>query len=218
MTTSPKRSGVSNRQRREKPLLPMPPASYLASLGQFVHVFSQVEAMVAIALWVVADIKFEVAPALLSGVRVDGAIGLLGRVMDAKKMTGPNRESAETALRQLGIINKLRNDILHYGVDMTGGELIVSNKMSAHIPERLREIVISHHILDDMTHDLEKINVHLFAFYTRTIYPEIKIDIPGYAERLRQPWRYRSPRQSSSQDKSQRSRQKQRRQPSPSQE
>lgn len=191
------RPDIVSKRRPGKMLMPMTSAPYLAALGRFVHAFSQIEAHLTVVLWVAAKIDFDIARALLSGVRIDGAINLLGRTMDARGIIGPNRTSLDAALQQLGLINKMRNDVLHYGATaLANGELIVSNKMSAHLISRLREVPISVQSLDDMTYDLDKIWVQLEVSGHRLIFPDLQFSIRGYDERLQRAWRYKPAPQS----------------------
>lgn len=87
--------------------------------------FSFVEVSIASALWAVVGIPTKIGQALLSGVRVDQAISLINRVADVKGIKGQTREEMTVVMQQLGVINKARNDILHFGIthDETGGGL-----------------------------------------------------------------------------------------------
>jgi hypothetical protein len=121
-------------------------------------------------------------------------MGLIRRVLDARKIEGPDRDSLEMALSHLALINKMRNEILHFGVVVAeGGDLVVSNKLVAHVEKRLRETTISSQTLDNMTYDLDKIGVHLTVFTWRILAPGIEIKVPEFHVRLRRPWRYKQP-------------------------
>jgi hypothetical protein len=179
--------------------MPMAPAKYLAALGRFVHAYSQIEMHMTIVLWIAAKVNFDIAPALLSGVRIDAAIGLIGRVLDARKIDDQNRTDLEATLRQLAILNKMRNDILHYGAKADAdGELVVSNKVSAHVESRLRETIVSAQTLDDMTYDLDTIWVRLHVYGFRITAEGMGFSgMPGFDQRLQRPWRYTPPPQAS---------------------
>jgi hypothetical protein len=172
----------------------MAPEKYLLALGRFTHAFSRIEMFTTLALWVVSGVGQQMGRALLSGIRVDQAISVLRRVMDTENITGPQRDDLEPALQHLGMINKMRNDILHYGADvLENNQLMVSNFLSAHLDERLREVIISPQMLDDMTFDLDKIGVHFDVFIMRQSVPGIIINDADYLERLQRPWRYIPP-------------------------
>jgi hypothetical protein len=186
-------------------LLPMAPAKYLAALGRFVHAFSWVEDHVAILLWITADVQQPTAQALLSGVKIEQAISLLGRVMDAREISGPDREALEEALRQVSLINKVRNEILHFGAKaQQDGRLVISNQRTAHINSRLREVTISPETLADMTYDLDAIwvRLHVYGWRLRSDHFDFS-QSAGHAERLERPWRYRPPQQAASTRKTQ---------------
>ncbi len=202
MSVHPLPAKPKQKARRKRLLMPMAPPAYLAALERFVHAFSQIEDALAVVLWIVSEVKQPTAQALLSGVRVDQTFGLLARVMDARKISGPSRVALEETLRQIGLINKIRNEILHFGADGRGqGLLVVSNKRAAHIERRLREITVSARALDDMTYDLDTIWVRLHVYGFRIMasrMADMEFKIPGYAERLRRPWRYTPPPQAPS--------------------
>src|SRR5258708_35777082 len=57
---------------------------YHQALGEFVSVFSEVETNLLSALWYLADVKPPIAQAVLTGIKVEGAIGLINRLADAQ--------------------------------------------------------------------------------------------------------------------------------------
>ena len=131
---------------------------FYAALGRFVAEFSDVEAYLQTVMWRAAGVKPPVAPAVFSGVRIDQAISFMNRIADAKRWPKRRRDEFSYLSQQLGIINKLRNDILHYGAETDyAGRWLVSNEKFIHTPERLRETYIDERELANATSDLKKI-------------------------------------------------------------
>ncbi|WP_292107862.1 hypothetical protein [Brevundimonas sp.] len=168
-------------------------ADYFAGLGEFIHVFSQVEAQLQYALWSEAGVSPEVAKAVFSGVRLDQGKSLIIRLQDAtRKARNP---VLERAFSQLTVLTNARNDIVHYGARFRGGGIEVSTAMAAHIPDRLRIIPIDEGTFRAMIADLYQIkwviDLHIIG-KGRTP--------PDYGKWVRQaaelPWQYTPPQQS----------------------
>jgi hypothetical protein len=91
--------------------------AYHAPLGEFISMFARTKAMVQETLAHYAKLDKDTAMALLSGVKIDQAKNYLNRIFEAK----PYDESAKVelgAFMQIGIINDVRNDLIHYGADV----------------------------------------------------------------------------------------------------
>ena len=61
---------------------------------------------------------------------------LINRIADAQKWRKPQREKLTYVFQHLGQLNKLRNDILHYGAsptDRTFTTWKVTNRLFAHL-------------------------------------------------------------------------------------
>jgi len=129
---------------------------YYLALGRFVSAFSDAEATLLDVLWLSAKMRAPYAQAVLSGVRTEAAIGYINRIAEAKRWSEKKKANWQRLFTQLGLINKLRNDILHYGVSMFGSYWVVTNKRVVHHPDRIREIHITaetprHWIRPDLT-------------------------------------------------------------------
>lgn len=137
--------------------------AYCLALGRFTDAFSQVELVLHFTLSSYANVNRKTAQAVFSGVRIDNAMGLIKRLAIASKLHWRKRKDLDYVFDQLGIINKARNDIVHYGGQWQGPERgrIVSNRFVALTTDHLRERPISAEALDHMCHDLMKINLHL---------------------------------------------------------
>ena len=80
-------------------------------------------------------------------------MGYINRIADAEKWTSEKRQDWQKIFSQIGLINRLRNDILHYGTTTFGSVRVVTNAAAAHTPERIREIHIKPAILDKASQD-----------------------------------------------------------------
>jgi hypothetical protein len=149
------------------------------ALGRFITRFSEIEALLLRTLWACAGIGAPKAQAVLSGVKVEGAMGYINRIAAAEQWHRHRRALIQRAFSQLGLINKLRNGILHYGTEPDGPDTwIVTNKHFVHIPENISQMVISVTTLDHARYDLDKIECQLLLLISdpnRMRGPERKI-------------------------------------------
>jgi hypothetical protein len=113
------------------------------------------------ALWIMAQLEPPYAQAVLSGVKIEGAMSFINRIAEAEQWPDEKTTQWHAVFSQLGLLNKLRNDILHYGSLMFGDVWVISNRLVAHHPKRVREIHITPKILEAATTDLTLINVRL---------------------------------------------------------
>jgi hypothetical protein len=94
-------------------------------------------------------------------------MSFIRRIADAEKWRKERREEIEYLFSQFGMINKLRNDILHYGAtDLATGlaepeEWLLSNELFAHTADRIRQMHITPRLLEDAAADLLTISVRL---------------------------------------------------------
>ena len=115
-------------------------------------------------LWHFAGVSTPTAQAVFSGTRIEGAMQFINRIADAQRWKKSKRNQIQHIFTQLGHLNKLRNEILHYGAWMLApGAWIVSNKEFAHMIERIRSIQISPETLREATADVENIQARLKA-------------------------------------------------------
>lgn len=166
--------------------------AYHQALGSFVSAFAMTEQLLQLTLRLFAGLENKIGSALLSGVRPDQAKDLLNRVLDVRNM-GPVKGMLKRHFDHLGLITKVRNDILHYGAEFETPEvLIVSNERDAHVPSRLREIRITPSSLRQMNLDLGTIRCGLLAAVEEIIPSDRDYK---WREHAREPWRYKPPPQ-----------------------
>lgn len=198
--------------------------AYYTTLGKFVSDFSRVETTLHNSLWAVAGVPPPVAQAIFSGFRIEGCLQLIRRIADAKKWPAANKNRLEEIASHLGPINKLRNDILHYGVTIDLGAedaWLLSNKGFVHIPEKIRETSITPALLKAASSDLGKLSGLIITLTFHVLTPDHADGIQKRLEdsplRLKSAWLYKPPPQAEKSDKSRQTRRKQprRRPPSP---
>jgi hypothetical protein len=140
---------------------------------------------------------------------------LIKRIAEATNWPTAKKERLEEITLRLGPINKLRNDILHYGVtlDMSAEDSwLLSNKDSVHIPEKIRETSITPALLEDACSDLKKILGLLMLLTIHDRMPNSAKSLEATFEapplRLKDAWLYKPPRPAVKSAKSQKIRQK----------
>jgi hypothetical protein len=172
--------------------------AYYDALGHFVSDFSRIETTLQQALWMAAGVEPTVARAIFSGLKVEGCLQFMKRIADAKKWKPDQKRRLEEITQRLGPLNKLRNDILHYGVTLDVGtpdSWLFSNRNFAHIPEKIREFSITPRLLTDASADLSKLFylTVLLSLYDRPS-PKFGRSIEKkLAEHLDRAWRYKPP-------------------------
>ena len=75
-------------------------------------------------------------------------------MLDVQEPIVKAKKEVKEALRQLGIINKVRNDILHYGIDLNRKEKIITNQMKALSRSRITRTKISSSVIAFMVSDV----------------------------------------------------------------
>ncbi len=171
--------------------------TYYTALGKFVSEFSRVETTLHGSLTIFAGVKNPVARAIFGGLKVEGHLQLIKRIADSKDWTPLKKEKLEEIINHLGPINKLRNDILHYGASMdrsTEDAWLVTNKDYVHIADKVRELSVTPKLLEDVCADLRKI-FHLIivlSFYDMSETDGASLE-GHFSEFLAPAWRYKSP-------------------------
>jgi hypothetical protein len=169
---------------------------YHRSLGEFVAIFSQVESTLVRSLWVLAHMEAPYAQAVLSGVRVDGAMGYINRIAEAEGWPKERKGDWQRIFTQLGLLNKLRNDLLHHGAAMFGRVWVVSIEKIVHHPARMREINFTPKILRAARADLSAIMTLLILLGGERVGIVVRANRASWMRKLRRgAWRYKQPPQ-----------------------
>jgi hypothetical protein len=186
--------------------------SYYTALGKFVSQFSKVETILQAALWIIAGVKSPVAQAIFGGLKIEGHLQLIKRIADAKNWSIARKEKLEKIASHLGPINKLRNDILHYGttIDPTAEDSwLLTNKGYVHIPEKIREVSITPAMLDNASNDLSKLFYLIIFLGLDEMSPQLSSETEEkMADAVPPTWLYKPPPQGAKADKSQKTPQK----------
>ncbi len=172
--------------------------AYFLALGEFIDQFARTEMFLHVILRHYAKINWDVGAAILSGVRVDTAMSFIKRITEIHDPGEETRIEINDLFQQLAEVNKLRNDIVHYGSQVRDDVRIVSNRIAAHTHDRIREFSVSPQTLKDAATDLNAINVRL-SFRVLHHMP-IGLHKP-FEPILNAPWRYKPPQRDSNRRK-----------------
>ncbi len=134
--------------------------AYYEALGRFVDKFSRVEAAMTLTLWHYAKTPPDISKVIFTSDKVDGCITKIKQIAKVSNVHTDLQNDLLDIFQQLGIINGVRNDVLHYGAELVAeGNAIVSDALKAKGEPYV--FPISPTALDQMTADLDKIIAHL---------------------------------------------------------
>ena len=168
---------------------------YWFSLGIFASRYAEVEFQINRLVRHYYGIDQNTANLLFFGaLRVDAALGHLQRLMAANRIPASEHIEIDTLRQQLGLITRLRNDILHFGASSTEDGIVVTNAPYAHIEQRARTHIVSSELLDSSALDLVKIYLRLGIIMS----PDLGQNeyYRRFGKLLNEPWRYIPPPQS----------------------
>ena len=170
---------------------------YWAELGCLLDHFSEAERSLIYTIDRYAKIKPRVSRIILGGTRVDTGIDYLRKLIDPLPASARKSELLE-ALVQMAIINKTRNDILHYGRDRLltkprARKIVISNALRARSPAQLREFELTPQKLREMTIDVVHIIWVLYAHSETPSYEKKFRNAPVSRRTLQWPWLYKQP-------------------------
>ena len=170
--------------------------AYHLALGRFIDMFSKTEMAAQMALWHYARTPAEIARAAFGSLRVDGTVAAIRRLLTVRDDIDQSLAAdLESILAQLLVINRVRNDMLHYGAhSVEEGLGVISNAPLAYVESAIREHPISPTILEAMFADLRKILLRLLSRHM--VQP--MIDATGLEPIFDAPWLYTPPPQGSS--------------------
>jgi hypothetical protein len=197
-------------------------SAYHQALGQFLDMFSNIEAIMHLVLRYYAQTPEPIALAIFSGVRVDGAMNYVNRIIEVVPPKPELQAELKYVFEQLSIINKVRNDLVHHGASYefdARDVAIVTNAPLALTEDRIRSIPISTQILSDLITDLQKIQTHLAIRHieeSKRLNPA-SLTYALMKDSLTDAWRYKPPQPKKQSKKSGSKSRKQSRQHGPSQ-
>jgi len=179
---------------------------FMQELGEFISMFTGMEAVLFSLLGTLAQVPPAIARALFADARIDTAMTSIRRVLAARqKIVGKTEFETRLeaviipVLEQTAVINSVRNHIIHHG--MAGSPVdapIASNWARARSPDQIVEIPLSAESLKDMTSDIGR----SFGIVTYVVmaltpnFPKSGDEITLAEKMLREkPWLYKSPLQ-----------------------
>lgn len=182
---------------------------YHTALGSFVAMFAEVELMLNFAVWHYSNVNKPMATAIFGPIRVEECSNKLRNIVTAHDLKGDRIKELMILLNQIQIIQKIRNDILHFGFDRR--TFIVTTETLAYRGKPIRQHITSTRILRNMTVDLSIIHYFLDLHLHAELIGE------SYELFLEPSWSYTPPPQSQNVVSTQARRQARRRQPRSSQ-
>jgi hypothetical protein len=166
--------------------------AYYEALGRFVDMFARVETAIALTLWMYAKTKPQIAKIIFAGARIDTSSTYIKQLAEATSAPQELRDDLVDVLQQVGIINHVRNYVLHYGAtSVAEGNAIVSDVLKA--KGQPTEFPISPTALDNMTTDLRKITFHLNYRHLGRPVPRGELGRDALGNVLLSPWQYKHP-------------------------
>jgi hypothetical protein len=165
---------------------------FAEAVGGFCWNFSILESKVRDALYHLARLPPKIGNAILSGTRAKESLDCITRLSDVFCWSEDQKSELAAIKQQFGLINDLRNDILHYGAYRMGDDYIVSNRQAVHIDARLKESRISAETLKFASADLYQIDLRLLQLvFTDLDWPsEIRDHLRSS---LSASWQYKQP-------------------------
>lgn len=174
--------------------------AYYEALGRFVQIFAEVEKLVWQTLVHYAGVSHEVAKIVLTAGKVDQCAKYIKQIAAAINVPKEKRDDLESILQQLGILNGVRDAILHYGARaIAEGRGTVSDAWKAKAEPK--EFPISDTALTEMADDARQIIAHLAYRHLGRPWPRAAQNISFLEQVLQHPWRYKYPSPTNSRTK-----------------
>ena len=144
---------------------------YSLALGQFISLYAQIEKLLVAVLISYGDLTPSVAKALFSNARPDTTMTGIRRIVHVRKLRGPRIKELNAILDQLGLITRLRNDLVHIGgLPKTDREGVshetnfeISNRVLAYSRKVSRTTPVTATVLNEARTDLFAISLRLIT-------------------------------------------------------
>lgn len=164
---------------------------YWTALGRFIHRFAMAEQSIHFLLRLTTKTPPEVSQAIFSGTRAKQALSLIDRTREALGLQpDPDFERAKA---QFGIINGVRDDVVHHGAILYREGFLISNAQRT-IKRQQFVKPISVADLSAMTEDLQTIAATLFVMQLDANGDDPSRYLTDWREVGRSPWLYKSRR------------------------
>ena len=169
---------------------------YWRALGCFANAFGLVERWLIEAVRRYGQIAPDPARIVMGGTRIDTAMDYLRRFIEIHRYKGAALDLLG-ALEQLGHLNKVRNDIFHYGriskLAPSDSSVVISNITRAKTAKQIRQYVVSVDHLQQMIADTVHVTVVLRIYALSRMQSAKYRARPDVQEILQWPWLYKPP-------------------------
>lgn len=162
-------------------------AKYHSALGEFISEFSSVEWNINNLIRHYCKISRIKSNVLLGPLRMDNALNMLNKLKNATLILLEDIPEIGEIVEQLRKINRLRNDIVHYGISGYKEDegFIITNKFYSYKNKEVISHIVSPEALEKAALDLTMIHARIGLL----IYPDMRERRP-YGHLLHEPWRY----------------------------
>jgi hypothetical protein len=180
---------------------------YWAAFGRFINYFSQVEQRLHSLLWELSGAPLDLVRVAFAEARFSQVANLINRLYQSRGEV--EHPLYRRAVDQLGLINSMRNDMVHLGAAVVGltdtpdAVMIVSNEIKA-IPGKEKSFRVNIEMLNDMSRDLRTAMACLTVVLSDRIPIENRLADALWRVGAQDPWRYKPQQQSGRQAKHQR--------------
>lgn len=136
---------------------------YDEAIGRFITVFAEAESsLLYVAVHYTAIKPFIVGLAALAPLRVDSGITVIKRVIEARRLRSKLARELLHALEQFAVINKARNDLLHFGI---GSNQVITNEHAMYHKRLVRRRPFSMKIVRQLLADTEDISMYFTVHF-----------------------------------------------------
>src|SRR5258708_4461995 len=161
---------------------------YFAKFGQFIHWYASVERIVHYVFRHFSGLPQEAARTIDGGMALSALIGLIHRVVVARKVSEAERNELELLFDHLGHITLLRDTLIHRGGESLGERVIATNYHVARSEIDFEYIELNLSDIKDAALDCSQ----MYMRFERLMSPEAAwLAEAGAWEWLERPWRYK---------------------------
>jgi hypothetical protein len=167
---------------------------YWLALGRLIERFASVEVSIQLVLWTLSEVRANVATAIFSGTRTEQASSFIRRIFESRGE--PTPELLARAFDRLTIVNTIRNDIVHYGIQIDEVDGMHASNAVVALPGKERRTKMSVEVLEELWSDLGII-LHCLNAFVLPLWPDSPPEVVAdHLKGAQLPWRYTPPPQS----------------------
>lgn len=173
--------------------------AYWLALGRFIATFTHVEQAFHSYLWLTTGVDPRLLRAILPDARIGNVSSALNKIWQSRSDEPPALYTR--AIQQVGLLQRLRNDICHSPSKLTDKGLLISNLTKA-LPGKEMEAIVTVETLERATYDLHIARACILALISEDICQSPDATPLPWASLAQTPWRYKQPTQSTQDRKS----------------